>query len=118
MLALLLIIATFSGSNATARTECSDRPVDVLILGASQTGGSWATSYFGNFVQSCLKTHPLSPSFAIYGRGGTQPVDWLTRKSLDSVDVVYRDEEINHKVMRGPLAPTCKKTDWALDLEP
>ncbi len=109
MLGLILLIAALSSSNTEARTECPDRPVDVLVLGDSQTGGSWATSYFGNFVQLCLKSHPLAPSFAIYGRGGTQPVDWVNRKSLDSVDVVYRDRDHHQKVLPGPQKPACLK---------
>jgi hypothetical protein len=109
MIGFILTIGALTLASAEARTDCADKPVDVLVLGDSQTGGSWATSYFGNFIQSCLKKHPLSPSFAIYGRGGTQPVDWLSRKSLDSVDVVYRDSVQNHKIMQGPQTPACLK---------
>jgi hypothetical protein len=109
MMVSLLLGSLLSLAGAGARTECPDRAVDVLVLGDSQTGGSWATSYFGNFLQACLKSHPLGPSFAVYGRGGTQPVDWLNRKSLDSVDVVYRDRNENHKVLRGTGTPECYK---------
>ncbi len=109
MLGFILMIWSLALPSAEARNECPDRPVDVLVLGDSQTGASWATSYFGNFLQSCLKTHPLSPSFAIYGRGGTQPVDWLNRKSLDSVNLVLRDSENPHKILRASEAPVCMK---------
>ncbi|MBU6155183.1 MAG: hypothetical protein KGP28_12840 [Bdellovibrionales bacterium] len=108
-IAVLLFSMHLAHASGKAMIECPDRTVDVLVLGDSQTGGSWATSYFGNFIQSCLKTHPSAPSFAVYGRGGTQPVDWLNRKSLDSVDVVYRDLTENHKVLRGPQTPQCMK---------
>lgn len=105
---------TLSFLQALAHAECPDAPVDVLLLGDSQTGGSWATAYFGNFVQGCLKSHPDHPRFAIYGRGGTQPVDWIYRKSLDSVDLVFRDAEKEHEVTPGSRAPECKKRIPAL----
>jgi hypothetical protein len=64
---------------------CESNPVDFLVVGDSQTGASWAKSYFGNFAQQCL-----GDSFAVYGRGGTSPSSWIGKGNLDHVETIMR----------------------------
>lgn len=84
---------------------CDPTPVDILLIGDSQTGASWSKSYFGNFVQQCL-----GQSFAIYGRGGTVPASWIGKGGLDNVETIQRDPEHNQlNIGSGDLVPLCKK---------
>jgi hypothetical protein len=64
---------------------CESNPVDILLVGDSQTGASWSKSYFGNFVQECL-----GDSFTVYGRGGTSPSSWVGKGNLDNVETIMR----------------------------
>lgn len=96
---------------ASAQTPCDTVPADLLVLGDSQTGASWAPSYYGNFLQKCLKDDPAAGrSFVIYGRGGTQPAHWLTSAGLDKIATIQRDPENNHKnIGVSDQVPLCKK---------
>jgi hypothetical protein len=105
----LMISITLIGSPSTAGTaNCTGPQVDLLILGDSQTGGSWATSYFGDFLQKCLaqKRHLR---FAAYARGGTQMTQWVQSKALDHIPTVYRDAETPRKILGGKEIPVCWK---------
>jgi hypothetical protein len=72
--------------------------VDLLVLGDSQTGATWSKSYFGNYLQMCLKDQVSETGdFVIYGRGGTQPQHWVKNKGLDKIETIQRDQDNNHK---------------------
>lgn len=106
-----LLTAAALAVTAHAEPPCPAGQTDLVVIGDSQTGASWASSYFGNFLQKCLKEHPLyGSSFAVYGRGGTQPVHWLSNPGLDKIATVQRDPANNHRNI-GTLAevPLCKK---------
>jgi hypothetical protein len=80
-------------------------PTDLLVVGDSQTGSAWSRSYFGDFVQECLKG-----SFAIYGRGGSIAQNWYGKGGLDSIDTVERGPSVPfHIVGSGDAVPLCKK---------
>lgn len=102
LLSLILSLPAFSQST------CEVDPVDFLIIGDSQTGATWATGYFGNYLQKCLKDKAGPASFAIYARGGTQPIHWMTSSSLDKIETIQRDETHNHLNL-GTNVPLCKK---------
>jgi hypothetical protein len=105
---LLLGLCAMSVSYA-GETGCDGKAVDLLILGDSQTGADWATAYFGNFLQKCLKTHPTGLSFASYARGGTSPDHWTTSPGLDKINTIFRDNDRNHLNLGGSDLPVCKK---------
>jgi len=99
----------------SAETACDVPPVDLLVIGDSQTGAFWGSSYYGNFLQKCLsddfknKPKPRG-SFAIYGRGGTQPSHWLSNGGLDKISTIQRDAENNHKnIGANDQVPLCKR---------
>ncbi len=92
---------------AIAKESCSGDHAEFLILGDSQTGANWATSYFGNFIQKCLAKKGVS--FVSYARGGTQPIHWLSHSGLDHIDTVYRSATEAHTNLGGSLVPVCKK---------
>lgn len=82
--------------------------VDLLILGDSQTGGFWATSYFGDFLQRCL-ARKEGLQFVAYARGGTQMIQWTTSSALDSIPTVYRDAETPRKILGKAEVPVAWK---------
>lgn len=102
---LLSFVLSFS---AYSQNTCEVDPVDFLMIGDSQTGATWATGYFGNYLQKCLKEKAGLASFAIYARGGTQPIHWLTSAGLDKIETIQRDETHNHLNL-GTTVPLCKK---------
>ena len=80
-------------------------PVDLLVVGDSQTGATWSKSYFGNFLQSCLEG-----TFTIYGKGGSIPGSWLGKGGLDQVEIIQRDQiEAHLNIGAGESVPLCKK---------
>lgn len=80
-------------------------PVDLLVVGDSQTGASWSRSYFGNFLQQCLKG-----DFMIYGRGGTVPSNWLNNGGMDKIETIQRDPDHGHlSIGNLDQVPDCKK---------
>jgi hypothetical protein len=103
------LLALFWALPAAAVPPCDASHVDLLVLGDSQTGATWATSFFGNFLQKCLAAnHPVG-SFAIYGRGATTPAHWLDG-GMESVAVIQRDINDNHKnIGSGDAVPLCKR---------
>lgn len=105
--ALLLALLSLSGHPAFSNTECSGNPADLLILGDSQNGATWATAYFGNFFQGCLSKTPVR--FVSYARGGTQPVHWIDSGALDRIDTVFRSSEDAGKNLGASKLPACKK---------
>jgi hypothetical protein len=98
------IISILLLSSMNIFAQCPE-PTDLLVVGDSQTGASWSRSYFGDFVQSCLKG-----SFAIYGRGGSIAQNWYGKGGLDTVETVERTPAIPfHIVGVGAAVPFCKK---------
>ncbi len=80
-------------------------PADTLVLGDSQTGGSWSKSYFGNFLQTCLKDE-----FIVFGKGGSVLSDWLGKGGLENVEIIQRDPLNSHlNIGIGEQVPLCKK---------
>jgi hypothetical protein len=80
-------------------------PIDVLVVGDSQTGATWSKSYFGNFLQSCLEG-----TFTIYGKGGSTPGSWLGKGGLDQIEIIQRDQDESHlNIGAGESVPLCKK---------
>jgi hypothetical protein len=107
---LNLILGLFAITASWAQdVNCTGKPVDLLILGDSQNGADWATSYFGNFFQKCLSTHPTGLSFVSYARGGTAPLDWIKNTQLDKVNTIFRDNEHNQVNLGTNALPVCKK---------
>lgn len=105
----LLALVLLPALAASAEPPCDAKPVDLLVLGDSQTGASWASSYHGNFLQRCLAdpSHPAG-SFAIYGRGGTAPAHWLDG-GLDAIPTIQRDNRSHHlNLGAGEQVPRCK----------
>jgi hypothetical protein len=85
-------------------SECPS-PTDLIVVGDSQTGSAWSRSYFGDFVQACLKG-----SFAIYGRGGSIAQNWYGKGGLDTVETIERGPGVPfHSAGVGSAVPLCKK---------
>src|SRR5687767_8573807 len=107
-----LVLAALLGLSAavSAQVPCDAPAADLVVVGDSQTGATWATSYFGHFLQKCLAAnHPVG-SFAVYARGGTAPAHWLTSAGLDKVATIQRDINDNHKnIGSGEQVPLCKR---------
>lgn len=79
--------------------------VDLLVLGDSQFGATWAKSYSGNFLQGCLKG-----SFALYARGGTIPGNWIGKGGMDQIETIERTPSEEHlNIGSGDKVPLCKK---------
>ncbi len=86
------------------QADCSG-PVDLLAVGDSQIGATWARSYFGNFLPTCLKG-----SFVIYGRGGTTIGNWLNSGGMDHIETIQRDNQSSHiNLGANEKVPMCKK---------
>jgi hypothetical protein len=97
---LLLFLLCISSSTFA---NC-DGPKDLLILGDSQTGATWSRSYFGNFLQQCLKGN-----FVVLGKGGSNPSTWY-KGGLENVEIVKRDPVNAHiNLGLGPTLPLCQK---------
>ena len=72
--------------------------VDLLVLGDSQTGATWSKTYFGNYLQKCLKEQIAETGdFVVYARGATQPTHWIKSAALDKIETIQRDALNNHK---------------------
>jgi hypothetical protein len=106
-LSLLLLLP----AAARAEAPCDAGPTKLLVIGASQTGATWARSYFGNFLQKCLRNSPrFGGSFAVYGRGGTHPLHWLDNPCMDKIETIQRDPAHNHLNLGAfDAVPACKK---------
>jgi hypothetical protein len=103
VLVFLQIVTTLSHA-----WPCREKKVEILVIGDSQTGTVGSKSYFGNFIQRCLKSHGLR--FVTYGRGSTRPEHWLDSDALDQVTTIKRDadhEEVN--LGWGAMVPECKR---------
>ena len=99
---LTILIGLLQVQNAQAQ-ECA--PVDILVVGDSQSGATWSRSYFGNFLQACL-----TGKFVVYGRGGTAPAQWLGIGGLDQIETIQRDPSNPHfNIGSGANVPVCKK---------
>ncbi len=110
-LALLIVTPRMEEVRAAAYIpvpDCTGSEVNLLVLGDSQTGGSWATSYFGDFLQSCLSRRK-ELTFAVYARGGTQMDQWTNSAALDSIPTVYRDPVTPRKILGKQEVPLCLK---------
>jgi hypothetical protein len=80
-------------------------PIDLLVLGDSQTGATWSKSYFGNFLQECL-----NESFVILGKGGSIPGSWIGKGGLDQIEIIQRTPKSDHQnIGSGEMVPLCKK---------
>lgn len=78
---------------------------DLLVVGDSQMGATWATSYTGNFLHQCLKGN-----FVIYGRGATVPGNWIDQGGMDQIETIQRDPENKHLNLGSKeQVPLCKK---------
>ncbi len=106
-LRVLFLSALLSSSSSLASLPCEGEKAELLILGDSQTGANWTTSYFGNFIQKCLARQ--GSSFVSYARGGTQPIHWMNHSGLDRIDTVFRSPSEPHLNLGGDSAPICKK---------
>lgn len=104
LLKLLVLFLIFSYSILGLGQECSG-PVDVLVVGDSQSGAAWSRSYLGDFLQQCLKGN-----FVMYGRGGTVPGNWIGIGGMDKIETIQRDPQNQHLSI-GSLnkVPDCKK---------
>ncbi len=97
-------IITFLMFSSLAHGTCIG-PKDFLVLGDSQTGATWARSYFGNFLQECLKG-----DFIIFGKGGSNPSSWYGQGKLANVEIIKRDSTTPHQNMGVELRlPLCQK---------
>ncbi len=97
-----LILLTFISLNVSA--SCLPGK-DLLVIGDSQLGATWATSYTGNFLQQCLKG-----DFVIYGRGATVPGNWIDQGGMDQIETIQRDSENKHLNLGSKdQVPLCKK---------
>jgi hypothetical protein len=84
--------------------QCS-KEVDVLTIGDSQSGATWAKSYFGNFLATCLKGN-----FVTYARGGTVPANWLGNGGMDQIETIQRTSLNPHQnIGSKEMVPECKK---------
>jgi len=91
-------------SKSLLANECQG-PIDLLVLGDSQTGATWSKSYFGNFLQECL-----SENFVILGKGGSIPGSWIGKGGLDQIEIIQRTQESDHQnIGSGEKVPACKK---------
>jgi hypothetical protein len=100
---LLFSITSFS------RTDCTNQPIDLLVVGDSQTGATWGRSYFGNYLQKCLVSDAhLGTSFSVYGRGGTQPIHWMNNPGMDKIDTILRTP-VSNLINLGHEVPVCQK---------
>lgn len=98
---IILVFGLFTSLSVLACQE----PVDLLLIGDSQVGATWAKSYTGNFLQQCLRGN-----FVIYGRGATVPGNWLGQGGMDHIETIQRDPENSHlNLGSGVKVPTCKK---------
>jgi hypothetical protein len=104
------LLLTLLISSWAIADNCANRPTDLLIIGDSQTGAAWGRSYYGNFLQECLKNSSLfGQSFVVYGRGGTQPIHWLNNPGLDKIDTIVRDPGNNQVNIGHDKLPLCQK---------
>lgn len=75
------------------------------MVGDSQIGATWATSYTGNFLQQCLKG-----DFVMYGRGATVPGNWIDQGGMDQIETIQRDPKNKHLNLGSKeMVPLCKK---------
>lgn len=87
-----------------AHAQCPS-PVDILVVGDSQSGATWSKTYFGNFLASCLQGN-----FVIYGRGATVPANWIGSGGMDHIETIQRTSSNNHlNIGAGETVPLCKK---------
>jgi len=87
--------------------ECSVEPVDRIIIGDSQNGATWATSYFGNFFQRCLSQQ--NETFKSIARGGSTPMHWVNNSGNDRIDTIMRDKAHNHQLIKTSELPVCQR---------
>lgn len=88
--------------------KCRVPRVNLLVIGDSQTGTPGSKSFFGNFLQRCLRDR--GEKFVIYGRGGTRPIHWLDNADMDKVTTIQRDFSHEEKnIGWGAMVPECKR---------
>ncbi len=98
------LLSIFFITQTALASECQG-PVDLLVLGDSQTGATWSKSYFGNFLQECLEEN-----FIILGKGGSIPGSWVGKGGLDQIEIIQRTPESEHQnIGNGDKVPLCKK---------
>ena len=104
MVIRFILITIFLVSVGSSKA-CENKVHDVVDIGDSQTGAFWAKSYFGNFLANCLEGE-----FKVYGRGGTQPVHWISSSRMDKIPTIQRDRYHFHKnIGKNKKVPLCKK---------
>ena len=104
---VILVLSPFVSIHSLA-WPCREKKVEILAIGDSQTGTVGSKSYFGNYIQQCLKAQ--GKRFVTYGRGSTRPEHWLYSDTLDQVTTIKRDfqhEEVN--LGWGAMVPECKR---------
>lgn len=105
---LFLFLGLILTSSSSFAWRCRAEKVNVLVIGDSQTGTPNSKSYFGNFLQQCLKNK--GESFVTYGRGGTRPIHWLDNSDMDLVTTIQRDNFNEEKnIGWGKMVPLCKR---------
>jgi hypothetical protein len=104
----LFLLAIILAPSLSFAWRCRAEKVDVLAIGDSQTGTPNSKSYFGNFLQRCLKEK--GERFVTYGRGGTRPIHWLDNADMDIVTTIQRDNLNEEKnIGWGKMVPLCKR---------
>ncbi len=103
MKTIILLVLSLTYMSA-AISDCQD-PVDTLVIGDSQTGSKWSKSYFGDFLQTCLKEE-----FIIFGKGASIISNWLEKGGLENIEIIQRDPKNPQlSIGIGDQVPLCKK---------
>lgn len=102
------LVIIFYSLSSFAQNTCPVSPVDYLMIGDSQTGAFWASGYFGNYIQKCMREKTEFGNFVIYGRGGSEPKHWVDNSGLDKIETIQRDNLHNHLSL-GTTVPACQR---------
>lgn len=98
---------TFTELEQIQESTCPVEKTDHVIIGDSQNGATWSTSYFGNFFQKCLAEQ--SESFVSYARGGSTPAHWVSHAGNDRIATLMRNNSTSGKQLVTSELPLCQK---------
>ena len=90
MVIRFILITIFLVSVGSSKA-CENKVHDVVVIGDSQTGAFWAKSYFETFLRT------VEESSKVYGRGGTQPVHWISSSRMDKIPTIQRSLSFSQK---------------------